>query len=115
MESILFNRSLSAIISNENDSSILMAALQAASNISYDPDNLLLDSIQKLTYKKVAHNQRIDQHLCNAVYEICRFMGKPAIFSKGREILSYLLNNSSDARTKAIASITMEKIIALQM
>lgn len=115
MESSIFNRSLSTIISNETDNSILIAALQAAANIGYDPENILLDSIQKLSYKSIAHNQRIAQHLCDAVYEICRYMGKPALFTKGRQILSHLLNNTSDARTKAIASITMEKIIALQM
>ncbi len=114
--SSIHNRTLASIIQKETDISLLIAALQTSSQVAYDPDNIILDSLEHLTRRQnIVSNQRVAQELCNAIYEICRFMGKPALFTKGRQLLSYLLNNSTDSKTKIYASLAMEKIIALQM
>lgn len=115
-ESAALNRTIGSIIKQEKDVSILIAALNAAADIAYDPNNVLLSSIEYILKKQaILSNSRVSEAMCDAIYEICRFMGKPALFSKGREILSHMLNQSIDTRAKAYAALTMEKIIALQM
>lgn len=115
-ESGCFNRDLARIIRTENDPAILSIALKGTANIAYDPTFELLESIEGLLKKyNLISNPRITTLMCDATYEICRFMGKPALFTKGRYILSYLLNQKLDSQTKVYATATMRKIIALEM
>ncbi|MBO5137379.1 MAG: hypothetical protein J6B81_02655 [Spirochaetaceae bacterium] len=116
LESSTFNKTIALIIQNETDLSMLVTAIQAAAKIGYDPDATIITSIQQLLRRQsLISNGRISGAICDAVYEICRFMGKPTLFTQGRQILSHMLNQSIDAKAKAYAAITMEKIIALQM
>lgn len=115
-ESAALNQTIGTIIKQEKDVSMLITALKAAEKIAYDPNNILLESIEFILKKQsLISNSRVSQAMCDAIYKICKFMGKPALFSKGREILSHMLNQSIDTRAKAYAALTMEKIIALQM
>ena len=111
-----FNHELARIIRSETDPSILAIALQGVTKIAYDPTFELLESIESLLKKPtLIANSRISTLMCDATYEICRFMGKPALFTKGRYILSYLLNQNLENKTKLYATATMRKIITLEM
>ena len=115
-ESGCFNKELARIIRMENDPAILAIALRGAAMIAYDPTFELLEAIEGLLKKHaMLSNPRITNLMCDATYEICRFMGKPTLFTKGRYILSYLLNQNLDNGTKIYATATMRKIIALEM
>ena len=111
-----FNKELARIIRTETDPVVLTIALKGAAKIAYDPTFELLESIEALLKKpSLIANSRISTLMCDAAYEICRFMGKPALFTKGRYILSYLLNQNIQSTTKIYATATMRKIIALEM
>ena len=111
-----FNKELARIIRTENDPVVLAIALQGAAKIAYDPTFELLESIESLLKKpSLIANPRISTLMCDVAYEICRFMGKPALFTKGRYILSYLLNQNLQSTTKIYATATMRKIITLEM
>ena len=111
-----FNKELARIIRTENDPAVLSIALQGVAKIAYDPTFELLESIESLLKKpSLIANSRISTLMCDATYEICRFMGKPALFTKGRYILSYLLNQNLQSTTKIHATATMRKIITLEM
>lgn len=115
-ESSCFNRNLAQILQQEIDISLLRTALRASAKIAYDPNLELLSSIELLLGKtSLLSNYTITTAICNAVYEICRFMGKPALFSRGRYILSYLLNQKLDSKTKDYAVYTLQKLISLEM
>lgn len=115
-ESSCFNRNLAQILQQETDMSLLRTALRASAKIAYDPNLELLSSIELLLGKtSLLSNYTITTAICNAVYEICRFMGKPALFSRGRYILSYLLNQKLDSKTKDYAVYTLQKLISLEM
>lgn len=115
-ESGCFNKELARIVRLEKDPAILSIVLGGIANVAYDPTFELLESIESLLTKHhLISNSRITALMCNATYEICRFMGKPALFTKGRYILSYLLNQNLDSGTKLYATATMRKIIALEM
>lgn len=111
-----FNKELARIIRVENDPAILAVALKGAAHIGYDPTFELLDSIELLLKKPhLISNPQVTSLMCDATYEICRFMGKPALFTKGRYILSFMLNQNLDSGAKRYATATMGKIIALEM
>lgn len=115
-ESGCFNKELARIVRVEKDPAILSIVLGGIVNVAYDPTFELLESIESLlTNHHLISNPRITALMCDATYEICRFMGKPALFTKGRYILSYLLNQNLDSGTKLYATATMRKIIALEM
>lgn len=115
-ESGCFNKELAQVIRVENDPIILAIALQGAARMPYDPTFELLESIEVLLSKAHLLSQpRIAALMCDATYEICRFMGKPALFTKGRSILSFLLNQNLDSGAKVYAAATMRKIITLGM
>lgn len=115
-ESSAFNTMLCSIIQRETDATLLSAALSAAGSIGFDKDSSILTTIQQLVYKQtILTNNRLTQDICDTVYSICKFMGKPALISQGRYILSFLLNQQIDSRTKIYAATTMKKLITLQM
>ena len=60
-------------------------------------------------------NVVLQKEFCITLYEICRFMGKPVVLDKGKNILVYLLTGTTSQEIKNFARETMEKIIALQM
>ena len=60
-------------------------------------------------------NVVLQKEFCNTLYEICRFMGKPVVLNKGKDILVYLLTGTLSEEVKNFTRETMEKIIALQM
>lgn len=106
---------LSLIIENETDISIVTAAIKAAGKLCYD-DGKIIDSMEVLSRKSYFKNNVVLQkEFCICLYEICRFMGKPIVLNKGKDILVYLLTSISSDEIMKFARETMEKIIALQM
>ena len=53
--------------------------------------------------------------VCDSVYEICRFMGRPALYSKGMEILTQLLYPQYDSKVREYARNTLTKIARLKI
>ncbi|AEE16928.1 PQQ-binding-like beta-propeller repeat protein [Treponema brennaborense] len=111
-----FTADIAALLTTETDGSMISAVLHAAAQTAYDPDGAMLNAILQLIHKKTTvTNRRVAKDACDAVYEICRFMGKPALFSKGIDILRYFFYPQFDREIKEYASETMQKIISLQM
>ena len=55
-------------------------------------------------------NVVLQKEFCNTLYEICRFMGKPVVLNKGKDILVYLLTGTLSEEVKNFTRETMEKI-----
>lgn len=109
-----FNSYLPTIIVNETDTTLLIAALRAAEQMGYDNGQILAACESRL-YKTAYSDTTTINTLCDTVYSICRFMGKPALFKKGKEILVQLLSNKYDDRINNYARSTLEKIVQLEM
>lgn len=106
---------LSIIIENETDFSIVTSALKAAGRLCYD-DGKIISAMEILSRKSnFKSNVVLQKEFCNTLYEICRFMGKPVVLNKGKDILVYLLTGTLSEEVKNFTRETMEKIIALQM
>ena len=86
------------------------------SNLSgYDPDGKLLTAIERNASKANSKDSAYLSTICDAVYSICLFMGRPAYNKKGMEILKRFMGNEYSFNTRNYARDTLKKIIALEL
>lgn len=81
----------------------------------YDPDGEILKALEYLSDKINAKDQALLCDVCDSVYSICRFMGRPAFYSKGKEILTKFLYPSYDVKTRTYARQTLKNIADLEL
>lgn len=106
---------LSLIIEEERDFSVVTAAVKSAGKLCYD-DGKIISAMERLSRKtEFRSDVLLQKEFCNTLYEICRFMGKPVLLKKGKDLLVYLLTGTTNEEIKNFTRETMEKIIALQM
>ncbi len=103
------------IVAHTKSTAVLKTTLKEYGNCAYDPDYLVLSAIQTRAKNLNKRNEDIIVSFCDAVYEICRFMGKNAYNTKGKQILADFVYASNPDRVKAYARKTFEKIKKLQM
>jgi hypothetical protein len=82
---------IAQLITAENTNTHMHTLLAAAADCAYDPDGSLLDSLDSALFKIPAGNDFLLSALCDAVYSICRFMGRPAFYLHGKDILTKLM------------------------
>ncbi|MBQ0039905.1 MAG: hypothetical protein KBS64_05720, partial [Treponema sp.] len=95
-----------------NDPSLLVFIVKCAGNAAWDPDCQILNTIEQLMNSKriTPKDTILLNEICDTTWEICRFMGRPSFFSKGRHILSYLLYPQFPKEIRDKAVETMKKI-----
>ena len=103
------------ILGKTKNNSFQKVILQGIHNNGYDPDAMLLKSLEKLSVTVSYKDKTIINSICDAVYSICFFMGRPAYNSKGKDILKNFLYPSYDAKNREYARETLKKIIALDL
>lgn len=81
----------------------------------YDPDGKLLDAIQKNASRAGSKDSTYLASICDSVYTICLFMGRPAYNTKGKEILKQFMGAGYSFNTRNYARDTLKKILALEL
>ncbi len=122
-ESILIQLSLLCTTQTQNaaaaiiDSCTNKAYCQAIlSNIyGYDPDGKLLESIERNAELAGNKDKKYLNSICDAVYSICLFMGRPAWNLKGKNILKKFMGMGYSTETRLYARDTLKKIMALEL
>ena len=111
-----FVKDIAYAIRNEADQTLLASAVSAAAQTGYDPRGDMIAAIGiRMRNSSVLQNPALIARMCNAVYEICRFMGKPAFITQGKEQLFFLMNPSFSEKIRASAEHTLKKLIDLQI
>lgn len=86
------------------------------SNLSgYDPDGKILEAIEVNVKRAGNKDSSYLNSICDAVYSICVFMGRPAWNKKGKDILKSLMGAEYNFNTRNYARDTLKKIIALEL
>ena len=86
------------------------------SNISgYDPDGKLLTAIGRNAENAGAKDSIYCNSICDAVYTICLFMGRPAYNNQGKDIIKRFMGTSYSSNTRTYARDTLKKIISLEL
>ena len=115
-----------ALLSTEQTQSAAAGIISACTNKSncralltnlcgYDPDGKLLDAIEINAQKAGNKDAAYLKSICDAVYSICLFMGRPAYNKKGKDILKNFMGLGYSSSTKTYARDTLKKIIALEL
>lgn len=91
-------------------------SLYLINNLSgYDPDGELLLALEKRASAVTPREVNYINSICDLVYQICSFMGRPAYNTKGKAILKQFLGSNYDIKNRRYASEILRKIIALEL
>lgn len=91
-------------------------SLYLINNLSgYDPDGELLNALEAKSVEITPREVNYINSICDLVYEICCFMGRPAYNTKGKKILKQFLGANYDVKNRRYASDILKKIIALDI
>lgn len=102
-----------AIISESSNKTYCRAILNNL--YGYDPDSKLLDAIERNASQAGSKDSAYLSSVCDAVYTICLFMGRPAYNTKGKEILKKFMGNGYSFNTRKYARDTLKKILSLEL
>lgn len=110
-----FIKDLASIIKSEKNTALLAASLKSVSECGFDPESRILNAIDLRVQNLPAASDGVLIILCDAVLEICRFMGRPALYSHGMDILTVLLNPQYSTSVRDHARETLKKIAAMKL
>ncbi len=110
--SINYQKSFITLMKKVDDPSLLTWIINDVAIIAYDPEGTMLSTLESVSKKSIAQNdERVLKAICDATLEICRFMGRPAFFKHGNEILSSLMGKQYPSEAREYARKTLEKFI----
>ena len=115
VHSIYLQELLIEFFKTEKDKTLITSALVSFCSFPYDPTGEILLEIERLIRKTNPTDKYLLEVSIDAVYEICRFMGRPALYSKGKQILSNFFYPQYDEKTKAHARAILQKLADLNM
>ncbi len=110
-----FQKTLASLIRTEGQMALLAAALRSVSECGFDPDGSILSSMDARLQTIPAQNTAVLCAFCDATYEICRFMGRPALYAHGMELLKTLFSPQYGSEVKDYARKTLTKIASLKI
>ena len=104
---------LAEILSYKNDYDTLLLLTKAAGNAGYDPDEKLFSALEASLLKIPSQNSLNIVAVSDALYEICRFMGKKELYQRCIKTLSSLISNKYDTSVNESARKNLSKIAKL--
>lgn len=110
-----FIKTQAFLIRNEKSDANLSAVFRSISECGFDPDDQIFSAIDYRIKKMPAAKSDVIIAMCDAIYEICRFMGRPALYSHGLEILTSLFYPQYDNYVHEYARKTLTKIASLKI
>lgn len=105
----------SEFISKDSDKAMIKILLIGIINNSYDPQGKILESIYTLARRTSEKEDVILKEICDAIYSICLYNGRPAFYARGKEILTLFLYPKYSSKIRDYARSTFKKISALDM
>ena len=110
-ESTELNDNMYLMLEEIENTTVLACLVRECGRAGYDKDLMFLDAFYDIVQKKtVRKDAELSAAICDATFAICSFMGKEALNSKGKLIVSYLLQPQFDAKIQNYARSTMQKM-----
>ena len=101
------------IISKSTNKSYCRALLTNLTG--YDPDGKLLSAIERNAELAGNKDSAYCNIICDSVYSICKFMGRPAYNKHGKDIIKRFMGAGYSSNTRSYARDTLKKIISLEL
>ncbi|MBP5157567.1 MAG: hypothetical protein ILP18_06830, partial [Treponema sp.] len=93
-------------------SPLTLSLVKATGKTAFDADGSMMDALlYAARHTGSSGSDGTLMAICDATYEICRFMGRPAFIKKGNAILSYLLYPQFSQRIHDYAKKTLDRLI----
>lgn len=102
------------LLKQESNSSVLLCLLKGINKDGYDPDGEILKALEILAGQTSTKNPVLQRAICDSVFSICRFMGRPAYNKSGKTILTNLMGPANNDTVRKHARQTLEKIGTLE-
>ncbi|MBR1402629.1 MAG: hypothetical protein IJ558_00455 [Treponema sp.] len=109
-----FSSYFARLLASEDDLSQLSSIIAFAGTCAYDENAQMLKELEALLRKIPPKNSALLKQICDATYEICRFMGRPAFNRQGRTIISYLFYPQYDKTVRTYARTILTKMVDLE-
>lgn len=106
---------LSLFLNKLQNKSLISMIFSCIAQNGFDPDGELLESIEKISKTLSPREDSVIISSCDAIYSICRFMGRPAFNSKGKYILSRYLSPDYSTNVQKYVRKTLKKIADLNL
>ncbi len=114
-ESSDYNYIIPLMLNGEIDPYFIQLALQVAATIAYDPREIMLAAIEEYySLHKSLLSDAVQMSVCDAVYSICKYMGRPALTKRGKQILSDMIQTSESMHVQKKVGETLFKFIELE-
>ena len=112
--SSIFNKELILLLHNVTDKQMLNYLLQTVAVLGYDEDGSILREIEFVATKRALPDDFSLLTSCaDATYSICRVMGRPALYSRGKKVLAYMLYPQYTKKIREYSRKKLEDIIKL--
>lgn len=113
-ETDIFTGDFAVLLQNETSPLMLQTLIVQAGNSLYDKNGEILKAFENLITKKLMrHDTKTAELICDATYRIVSFMGRPAFYRQGKQIVSVLMSSRFDTETQEYARTTFSKIMSL--
>ncbi|MCR5063321.1 MAG: PQQ-binding-like beta-propeller repeat protein [Treponema sp.] len=106
---------IASLLEKSTNSTYLSILLEGIKEAGYDPERKILNSLEILASRTDYKATALINQICDAVYSICSFMGKPAYNSKGKDILKKFLYPSYSSQTRTYARKIFQQISDLDL
>lgn len=83
--------------------------------MGYDKSGEILSAFIAISGRLTKKDSAAAKLLCDSTYKIVAFMGRPALYRQGKQILSQLMFPQYPKETRDYARQTLEKIISLEL
>lgn len=111
-----FAGDFASLLSIETDPARLALTIQYAGKEAYDRNGEILQEFQNILTKRLTPRDVSSLRLvCDSTYEICRFMGRPALTKRGKDIITYLFYPQFDRGIRDYARQTLSRIMDLEL
>lgn len=99
------------LLKNETDRNYLTLLIKYAGEQKYDPDGEILNAFEFIMKNRIRTNDSsVLETICDATYEICRFMGRPALIFQGKNIVAKMLFPQYSEAVRDYARATFDRI-----
>ncbi len=113
-ETDIFTGDFAILLQNENSPLMLQTLIAQAGNCLYDRDGEILKAFENIITKKLMRKDtKTAELICDSTYKIVSFMGRPAFYKQGKQIVSALMSSRFDKEIQEYARTTFSKIMNL--
>lgn len=110
-----FSNLIASLMTVEKNSTHLRTLLRDAEECAYDPDGRILAAFDTVLFTISSKDDKTLITLCDAIYSVCRFMGRPAFYTHGKNLLFNLLNPEYSNKVHEKARKTLIRIAELDI